>query len=122
MDNFYVVLGCSESASYEEIKKCYQELVRKSHPDKTTSTAAGADYFIKVNEAWQTLRDPVKRKTYDAQLLVEQCENELVLYATVTLQEMTLDGSVYCYPCRCGSFYSVPKDECVKSNCDLYEQ
>ncbi|XP_034251083.1 dnaJ homolog subfamily C member 24-like [Thrips palmi] len=122
MENFYTLLGCQENASYDEIKKQYQDLIRLSHPDKTSASNKNNESFIQINEAWQTLRDPVKRKAYDAQLLAEHCANEFVLFATLTLSEMKVDSETYSYPCRCGSLYSVPKDECVNLTVDLYYQ
>lgn len=128
MPNFYTLLGCEENASFEEIKRRYQELARKCHPDKSSSTSDDkGEYFIQITEAWQTLRDPASRKAYDAQLLAEQCQSEHVLYATITWSEMDFDQDIYTYPCRCGASYCIPKDEanlksdlfCPCSECSL---
>ncbi|KAK3908409.1 DPH4-like protein [Frankliniella fusca] len=122
MSNHYDVLGCNENATFEEIKRRYQELILKSHPDKATASDSSKEIFIKINEAWQTLRDPLKRKAYDAQLLAEQCDSERVLYATLTWNEMDfIDGS-YLHPCRCGSSYIIHKDDTMDTRTDLYYQ
>ena len=121
MSNFYTLLGCQENASYDDIKKCYQDLVRKYHPDKAASAEENdSDYFIKITEAWQTLRDPIKRKAYDAHLLAEQCESEHVLYATLLWSELDFEEDKYTYSCRCGSLYSISKEDKSNSNVDQY--
>lgn len=62
--DFYAVLGVSEDASDDDIKKAYRSLAMKYHPDRNDEAGA-ADKFKDVNEAYQTLSDPKKRKEYD---------------------------------------------------------
>jgi len=62
--DFYAVLGVAEDASDEEIKKAYRGLAMKYHPDRN-GEAGAAEKFKDVNEAYQTLSDPKKRKEYD---------------------------------------------------------
>jgi curved DNA-binding protein len=62
--DYYGVLGVEPSAGDAEIKTAYRRLARKYHPD--VSKEAGAeDKFKAVNEAYEALRDPAKRKAYD---------------------------------------------------------
>ena len=62
--DYYGVLGVEPSAGDAEIKTAYRRLARKYHPD--VSKEAGAeDKFKAVNEAYEALRDPEKRKAYD---------------------------------------------------------
>ena len=63
--SFYEILGVQESASQEEIKKSYRQLSLKYHPDKNPNDASAVEKFQKVNEAYETLGDPEKRKEYD---------------------------------------------------------
>ena len=62
--DYYAILGVEPSAGEAEIKTAYRRLARKYHPD--VSKEAGAeDKFKSVNEAYEALRDPGRRKAYD---------------------------------------------------------
>ena len=65
MENYYDVLGVKKDASQADIKKSYQRLARKYHPDRSDDPQA-KEKFQKVNTAYQTLKDPQKRAEYDA--------------------------------------------------------
>lgn len=65
MENLYKILQCSETASMQELKKAYQALALKHHPDKAASCTSSQDTFIRINHAWTILRDPRLRNQYD---------------------------------------------------------
>lgn len=63
--DFYAVLGVSKNASAEDIKQAYRKLSKELHPDKHKGDKAAEQKFKDVNEAYEALRDPEKRKRYD---------------------------------------------------------
>lgn len=62
--DFYKILGVDKKATKKEIKKAYRKLAMKYHPDKNDDEGA-SDMFSEVGEAYETLADDEKRKTYD---------------------------------------------------------
>lgn len=69
LENYYEILGVSENASAEEIRKAYYQKAKDSHPDKISLTnlsrAEAECLFKKINEAHSTLSNPTKRLLYD---------------------------------------------------------
>lgn len=65
-DDPYTVLGVSRTASDAEIKKAYRALARKLHPDLNPGDAALEERFKSVSAAYDFLRDPERRKRFDA--------------------------------------------------------
>lgn len=64
--DLYQVLGVSKTATDADIKKAYRKLARELHPDLTGGDSAKSERFKAVNEAYDLLRDPEKRRRYDA--------------------------------------------------------
>lgn len=60
--SYYKILGLEKNCNLAEIKKAYRELALKYHPDKCDSDS---DLFPQIKDAYETLSDPEKRKTYD---------------------------------------------------------
>ena len=63
--DYYKTLGVDRKASQEEIRKAYRALARKYHPD-VNKDAGAEDTFKLASEAYEVLKDPEKRKRYDA--------------------------------------------------------
>ncbi|HIX00326.1 MAG TPA: DnaJ domain-containing protein [Candidatus Nesterenkonia stercoripullorum] len=64
--DFYSILGVSQDASEEEIKKAYRKLARRYHPDKNPGDEKAETKFKDVAEAHSVLADPEQREQYDA--------------------------------------------------------
>lgn len=64
MKNYYEILGVSENASQDEIKKAYRQLSKQYHPDVNPS---GEEKFKEIAEAYDNIGDETKRGIYDNQ-------------------------------------------------------
>ncbi len=63
--DYYESLGVPRTASAEEIKKSFRKLAREFHPDVAKDKKRAEEKFKEINEAYEVLSDPDKRKKYD---------------------------------------------------------
>lgn len=92
MSTFYTVLAIQQSTPQKEIKTAWRKMVKRYHPDKNSDVDA-ADMTIKINEAYNILRNPTKRKKYDAGLKLQSSLGQSV---------KPIRGSGFNIPVRCG--------------------
>lgn len=132
--SFYEILNSKPTASFEELRRNYKQLILQCHPDKlqhihntdtktkrntasangdnattitniaaaitpaavdlnaeisiSTSSDQNSEQFVAINEAWNTLKDPVKRRHYDAELLLRKFQTHSNIFARLTLNDM----------------------------------
>jgi DnaJ-class molecular chaperone len=63
--DYYKTLGVERNATEAQIKSAYRKLARKYHPDVNPNNKDAERQFKEINEAYQVLSDPEKRKKYD---------------------------------------------------------
>lgn len=63
--NYYDILGIGKSANEAEIKKAYKKQAMQYHPDRNKWDKKAEAKFKEINEAYQTLGDKQKKKSYD---------------------------------------------------------
>ena len=63
--DYYSTLGVAKTATEKELKQAYRKLARKHHPDVNPGDKSAESKFKEINEAYEVLGDPEKRKKYD---------------------------------------------------------
>lgn len=68
MKDYYLILKIAPDSTLETIKQAYRKLAKLYHPDKTghEGSQVNEEQFKEISEAYETLKDPVKRREYDA--------------------------------------------------------
>ena len=65
---YYTKLGIPENATTDEIKKAYRKKAFLHHPDRNNNSEESKQEFIKIQQAYNTLSDPLSRHYYDMAL------------------------------------------------------
>src|SRR6187401_781109 len=63
--DYYATLGVPKAATDKELKQAFRKLARKYHPDVNPGDKTAEAKFKEINEAYEVLGDPDKRKKYD---------------------------------------------------------
>lgn len=96
--DYYSILGVFRDASQGEIKRAYLEAAQRLHPDKNTAPGE-TEIFLDVQQAYEVLSNPRRRKLYDATLPPEEEENPAVshrvLFSRPALVKLTENQLIY---------------------------
>ena len=123
----YTVLGVTQAASADEIRRAYQALARRHHPDRAGEEEAAA--FLRVQRAYDQVREPNARwkldvaeraarinaagaaaRVFDVDLGEMSFTEEVPSYGDDDVVEGVVAG-VWRYPCRCGDEYELHEDQ-----------
>lgn len=110
--DFYEILQVSQEASQDDIKKAYQQLILRHHPDKNTEQDGNLHMFLKIDEAYKVLKDPLTRKEYDSKRFQVSTSCQMIIHDTVARSDFLYDESneVHYYVCKCGGWYILDEE------------
>ncbi|KAL4223479.1 DnaJ subfamily C member 24 [Mactra antiquata] len=94
MENLYEILNCDQDVSFQTLKKSYQELALKYHPDKSKSGNHSTEKFIKINYAWKVLSDPWLRDQFDIKWKERCLAQSFPIQDTVDIDEFDVIETV----------------------------
>ena len=96
--NPYLILNISSEANNNEIKKSFLSLARKYHPDKNKGNKLAERRFKQINEAYQLLSDPEKRKSLDRELVKKKAPSPPPLSTPLTKSKPSFSETLFSRP------------------------
>jgi hypothetical protein len=98
--SYYAILGITDQAAQDDIKKAFRRLSRQWHPDVCRESGA-EEMFKRINDANQVLSDPQKRRKYNAARRIERDASK-GQPQDLMAEVYTTYGNQYRSPFRCG--------------------
>ncbi|KAI9291234.1 hypothetical protein K502DRAFT_326398 [Neoconidiobolus thromboides FSU 785] len=121
--NHYEVLNINETEFNKQIlRKRYQELVLKHHPDKQKQRGEKEDQkiFEKIQKAYFILSNEELKHVYDLGLNERRLSQPGVIDQIVEIDDFTEEEEgIYTFPCRCGEYYLIEDIEGVKKELEV---
>ncbi len=122
MENLYEILGCSPSATADEIRDAYQKQILRLHPDKLQQYEADMTdcereeklhQYHAANRAWKVLGDANCRKEFDASWKQRTLAQLWPVQDDVEFEDFDfdVDSSSYSHACRCGGEYRLTESD-----------
>ena len=124
----YAVLNVATDATMELIKKQYIIMAQRYHPDRQDSTTSEEtmeqvkNQFIKIQEAWELLRDAKRKRQYDREYHLNKYNIEKQLIGNISdfilLSEMAYDEELdsCSSSCRCGGSYVIQMETIINDS------
>lgn len=110
----YETLEVNQNASQEDIKKAYQKLILRHHPDKSIHESIGGNFemYLRIDEAYKTLKEPATRKEYDSKRFQQSKQCQMIIHDTIHRNEFLYDEEqeVHYFVCKCGGWYILDED------------
>ncbi|KAG4105905.1 dnaJ-like protein subfamily C member 24-like protein [Neocallimastix lanati (nom. inval.)] len=131
--NSYEILDVDPNTDFEIIKKTYQKLILKYHPDKLQQIGITSKIeieknkkkFQEIQKAWDNISSVEKKLQYDKELLANSFKQEGVINEEIDLDDMEYDEDeeTYFSECRCGGIYKITVDDLENNvnviSCDI---
>lgn len=110
--DYYQVLSVTQESSQDDIKKAYQQLILRHHPDKSEGGDGSLTEFLKIDEAYKVLKDPAARKEYDSKLFQQSSRCQMIIHDTVDKSEFLFDAEndLHYHVCKCGGWYTLDEE------------
>lgn len=120
--DYFSVLEISSTASADEIKKSYKDLLLRLHPDKNIEDGSEAkgEECSHVVKAFRVLTNPVVRKKWEAErkafLERDPGKEEGTVWKKILLDDMEKAGSEWRTECRCGGEFTLDEEDLAEMN------